>query len=119
MKKPDDDVMYQVNVFSDAADDAFAAVVHICRIVNGIVSVFVVFGKSRVALGIKNLLKLEIQSVPLGNFRVGLVAGRVYFDELITQIILKTDWIAPRTQEVSVIRVEFIKYNENLLKLEI
>ena len=99
MKNPDDDVMYQVNVFADATDDAFGAVVHICRIVNGIVSVFLVFGKSRVALGIKNLLKLEIQSVPLGNSRVGLVAGRVYFDELITQIILKTDWIGPERKK--------------------
>ena len=37
----------------------------------------------------KNHLKLQIQSVLLGNLGMGLVAGRVYFDELITHISLK------------------------------
>ena len=46
-----------------------------------------------------------------------LVASRVYFNELITQIILKVDWSL--TQEVNLIRVGFIKYIENLLKMEI
>ena len=50
---------------------------------------------------IENLLKVEIQSVLLGNPRVGLVASRVYFDALITQISLKVDWIGPqRTKSV-------------------
>ena len=44
----------------------------------------------------KNLLKLKIQSDLLGNPRVGLVAGRVYFDILITHIILKVDCIGPQ-----------------------
>ena len=50
MTKPDDDVTYQIHVFADAANDAFSAIVYISRIVNGIVSVFLVFGKCRVAL---------------------------------------------------------------------
>ena len=40
---------------------------------------------------IENLLKIEIQSALLGNPRVELVASRVCFDELITQIILGVD----------------------------
>ena len=47
MTKPDDDVTSQLHIF---VDDAFGAVVYIRRIVNGIVSVFLVFGKCRVAL---------------------------------------------------------------------
>ena len=50
MIKPDDNVTYQLHVFADAADDAFSAVVYICKIFNGIVSVFLVFGKCRVTL---------------------------------------------------------------------
>ena len=42
--------MYHLHGFADASDDAFVAVVHICRIVNGIVFVSLVFGKSRVIL---------------------------------------------------------------------
>ena len=67
----------------------------------------------------ENLLKIEIQSVLLGSPRVGIVASRVYFDALITQIILKVDLIGPQTQEVSLIWVRFIKYIKNLLKIEI
>ena len=67
----------------------------------------------------ENHLKLEIQSVLLGNPRVELVTGRVYFDSLITHIILKVDWIGPQTLEVSLIQVVVIMYNENHLKLEI
>ena len=48
---------------------------------------------------IENLLKVEIQSVLLGNPRVVLVAGRVYFDALITQISLKVDWIGPQRKK--------------------
>ena len=48
---------------------------------------------------IENLLKVEIQSVLLGNPQMGLVAGRVYFDALITQIILKVDWIGPQRKK--------------------
>ena len=48
---------------------------------------------------IENLLKVEIQSVLLGNPRVGLVAGRVYFDALIIQISLKVDWIGPQRKK--------------------
>ena len=40
MSKPDDDVMYQLHVFADAANDTFGAVIYIRRIINGIV-----FGK--------------------------------------------------------------------------
>ena len=47
---PDDDVTYQLHDFDNASDDVFGAVVYIRRIVNDIVSVFLVFGKSRVAL---------------------------------------------------------------------
>ena len=59
MTKPDDDVTYQLHVFADAADDAFGAVVY-CRIVSGIVFVFLVIGKSRVTLKHQTLLKIEI-----------------------------------------------------------
>ena len=48
---------------------------------------------------IENLLKVEIQSVLLGNLRVGLVASRVYFNALITQISLKVDWIGPQRKK--------------------
>ena len=44
-------------------------------------------------------LKFEIQSVLLGNPRVGLVSGRVYFDALITHIILKVDCIGPQRKK--------------------
>ena len=47
----------------------------------------------------KNLLKLKIQSDLLGNPRVGLVAGRVYFNVLITHIILKVDYIGPQRKK--------------------
>ena len=30
---------------------------------------------------------------------MGLVAGRVYFDALITQISLKVDWIGPQRKK--------------------
>ena len=48
----------------------------------------------------KNHLKLEIRSVLLGYSRVGLVAGRVYFNDLITHIILKVDWIGPQRKKL-------------------
>ena len=54
---------------------------------------------------------MEIQSVLLENPRVELVASLVYFNELIL------NW--PLTQKVNLICVEFIKYMENLLKMEI
>ena len=44
-------------------------------------------------------LKFEIQSVLLENLRVRLVVGRVYFDALITQIILKVDYIGPQRKK--------------------
>ena len=47
----------------------------------------------------QNHLKLEIESVLLGHPRVGFVAGRVYFDDLITQIILKVDRIGPQRKK--------------------
>ena len=58
LTKPDDDVMYQVHIFADAVDDAFGAVVYICSIVNGIVSTFLVFGKSQVALKHEKFFKI-------------------------------------------------------------
>ena len=70
----------------------------------------------------QNHLKLEIESVLLGNPRVGFVVDCVYFDDLITQIILKVDWIGPQRKiwvGVSIIWVGVIKYIENLLKIEI
>ena len=48
---------------------------------------------------IENLLKIKIQSVLLGNPQMGLVAGRVYFNALITQISLKVDWIGPQRKK--------------------
>ena len=42
--------MYYLHGFADASDDAFVAVVYIRRIVNGVVFVSLVFGKSRVIL---------------------------------------------------------------------
>ena len=62
----------------------------------------------------KDLLKIKIQSIRLGNPRVGLVSGRIYLDELITQIILKVvlNWLP--TQEVGLIRVRVIKYIEKI-----
>ena len=37
--------------------------------------------------------------IKLTSCVVGLVAGRVYFDELITQISLKVDWIGPQRKK--------------------
>ena len=58
---------------------------------------------SLIRIGVKmyteNLLKIEIQSALLGNPRVGLVASRVCFDELITQIILGVDWIGSQRKK--------------------
>ena len=34
-----------------------------------------------------------------GNLRVGLIAGRVYFDAWITQIILEVDCIGPQRKK--------------------
>ena len=53
----------------------------------------------RFIMYIENLLKIKIQSVLLGNPRVGLVASRVYFNALITQISLKVDWIGPQRKK--------------------
>ena len=47
---PDNNVSYKLHDFADISDDAFGAVVYVRRIVNGIVSVSLVFGKSRAAL---------------------------------------------------------------------
>ena len=50
----------------------------------------------RFIIYIENHFKLKIRSGLLGNPRVGLVASRVYFDDLIIQISLKVDWIGPQ-----------------------
>ena len=50
----------------------------------------------RFIIYIENHFKLKIRSVLLGNPRVGLVASRVYFDDLIIQISLKVNWIGPQ-----------------------
>ena len=65
----------------------------------------------------KSSCALKIQSVLLGNPQLGLVTGRVYFDELITSIVLKVDWIGPQRKKLfnsGRIITLVIKYIENL-----
>ena len=47
---PKDHVIYQLHSFSDASNSSYGTVVYLRRLVNGVASVSIVFGKSKVVL---------------------------------------------------------------------